>query len=56
VSPWPLYQHHRTSRGEIGILGSSLSAIDVIVTLEAKPHGTFIHKGDGCALVSQKLI
>jgi len=45
VSPWPYTNITALPAGEIGILGSSLSAIDVIVTL-GQTHGTFIHKGD----------
>lgn len=45
VSPWPYTNITALPAGEIGILGSSLSAIDVIVAL-GQEHGTFTEKSD----------
>ncbi len=45
VSPWPYSNITDLPPGEIGILGSSLSAIDVIVAL-GKEHGAFTENGD----------
>ncbi|MGJ8545413.1 MAG: FAD/NAD(P)-binding protein [Sulfitobacter sp.] len=43
VSPWPYSRITALPPGKIGILGSSLSAIDVIVAL-GHEHGSFIEK------------
>ena len=45
TSPWPARTLRRLG-GEVGILGSSLSAIDVVVTL-AHAHGAFRRAGKG---------
>jgi uncharacterized NAD(P)/FAD-binding protein YdhS len=45
VSPWPYTNITDLPAGQIGVLGSSLSAIDVIVAL-GKEHGTFIEDGE----------
>jgi uncharacterized NAD(P)/FAD-binding protein YdhS len=45
VSPWPYTNITGLPAGQIGVLGSSLSAIDVIVAL-GKEHGTFIEDGE----------
>ncbi len=45
VSPWPYTNITDLPPGKIGILGSSLSAIDVIVAL-GQEHGTFKEDGD----------
>ena len=45
VSPWPYTKITDLPPGRIGILGSSLSAIDVIVAL-GHEHGTFTENGD----------
>ncbi|SFS41177.1 Uncharacterized NAD(P)/FAD-binding protein YdhS [Sulfitobacter marinus] len=45
VSPWPYTNITDLPAGRVGVLGSSLSAIDVIVAL-GKQHGTFIEEGD----------
>lgn len=45
VSPWPYTNITDLEPGNIGVLGSSLSAIDVIVAL-GHEHGTFIEDGD----------
>ncbi len=45
VSPWPYTNVTELAPGRIGVLGSSLSAIDVIVAL-GHEHGTFIEDGD----------
>jgi uncharacterized NAD(P)/FAD-binding protein YdhS len=44
VSPWPYTNITDQHPGNIGVLGSSLSAIDVIVAL-GQEHGTFIEDG-----------
>jgi uncharacterized NAD(P)/FAD-binding protein YdhS len=45
VSPWPYTNVTDLEPGRIGVLGSSLSAIDVIVAL-GHEHGTFMEDGD----------
>ncbi len=45
VSPWPYTNITDLEPGTIGVLGSSLSAIDVIVAL-GHEHGTFAEDGD----------
>ncbi|WP_373028284.1 FAD/NAD(P)-binding protein [Sulfitobacter sp.] len=45
VSPWPYTNITDQPAGKIGVLGSSLSAIDVIVAL-GNAHGGFIEDGD----------
>lgn len=44
VSPWPYTNITRLRAGDIGILGSSLSAIDIVVAL-GHAHGTFDEAG-----------
>jgi len=46
VSPWPYTNVTDLAVGRIGVLGSSLSAIDVIVAL-GHEHGTFMDDGHG---------
>lgn len=48
LSPWPATALHRIPPSPIGILGSSLTAIDAAVTL-ATEHGAFV-EGEGEAL------
>ncbi len=45
VSPWPYTNITSLRAGDIGILGSSLSAIDIVVAL-GHAHGTFDETGD----------
>lgn len=45
VSPWPYTNITDLEPGRIGVLGSSLSAIDVIIAL-GHEHGTFMEDGD----------
>ncbi|MBB4351765.1 FAD/NAD(P)-binding protein [Aliirhizobium cellulosilyticum] len=45
-APWPATALETISSGKIGILGTSLSAIDAVVTLAAS-FGRFNRKGDG---------
>ncbi|WP_379923655.1 FAD/NAD(P)-binding protein [Erythrobacter sp. R86502] len=45
VSPWPYTNITSLKAGDIGILGSSLSAIDIVVAL-GHAHGTFDETGD----------
>ena len=46
VSPWPYTNVTDLEPGKIGVIGSSLSAIDVIVAL-GHEHGTFMETGRG---------
>ncbi len=45
VSPWPYSNITRQEPGQIGILGSSLSAVDIVVTL-GQTHGQFVETSD----------
>ncbi|WP_083792010.1 FAD/NAD(P)-binding protein [Roseobacter sp. GAI101] len=45
VSPWPYTNITDQPAGDIGVLGSSLSAIDVVVAL-GQEHGTFTEEND----------
>lgn len=45
-SPWPASALKRIKAGNVGIRGSSLTAIDAVVAL-ATAHGTFVDSGDG---------
>jgi len=53
VSPWPYTNVTDLEPGRIGVLGSSLSAIDVIVAL-GHEHGTFIEDGDRVSWFAEK--
>ena len=44
-SPWPYTQITRQAPGQIGILGSSLSAVDIVVAL-GHTHGEFIEQSE----------
>ncbi|MEO6126574.1 MAG: FAD/NAD(P)-binding protein [Ilumatobacteraceae bacterium] len=45
ISPWPYTNVTDLEPGRIGVLGSSLSAIDVIIAL-GHEHGTFVEDGE----------
>ncbi|ASJ73746.1 FAD/NAD(P)-binding protein [Granulosicoccus antarcticus] len=45
LSPWPYTQITQHEPGRIGILGSSLSAVDIVIAL-GHAHGEFIEQGE----------
>ncbi len=45
LSPWPYTEITKQAPGQIGILGSSLSAVDIVVAL-GHAHGTFIEQSE----------
>ncbi len=45
LSPWPYTEITRQAPGQIGVLGSSLSAVDIVVAL-GHAHGKFIERAE----------